>query len=340
MARINIENDLYTRGEWFNLLLELKSADTALGALVRCWTVAQRYWFPHRQMIPHDVWKKEKLNDAIIDAGFAQKTDEGIYVNGSEEQFEWLFSASEKGKKGGLKSAQSRKEKQNSPEQESSTGQAQVEHNSTSVNPLSLSPTLSLSQDNNKYIGEQENSENVETDSEEKNHGPESRQGPDRKNKSNGQPASLKIKPEDIHRLWNQIADELGMAKVKVLNEARKKKLSKFISEIPDLEDWRKIFIASFHNQWVAGNGDVVIWSFDQVLEKGRYLKFLEDYESPTSKISADIEREKILQEIKESEERALELYKQGHDFTKPAQNSPEDEELRKAFFSQGAANV
>lgn len=99
MARINVEPNLFTRGEWLALVVATGSPDTALGALVRIWTVAQRFWFPDRKPIPLDVWNRERLNQAVIDCGLAESRTDGIYVRGSEEQFAWLFEASAKGKK-------------------------------------------------------------------------------------------------------------------------------------------------------------------------------------------------------------------------------------------------
>lgn len=151
MARINIEDDLYTQRGWFDLLIALKSPDTAIGALVRAWTFAQKYYFPNREPIPKDVWKNERLSDELINAGFAIETEEGVMMTGNETRFQWLFSASEKGKKGGEKSSAAKK----SPEPQPSTGQAQPStgqpeleksgENSTSAKPLSLSPSLPLS---------------------------------------------------------------------------------------------------------------------------------------------------------------------------------------------------
>lgn len=149
MARINIENSLFTRGEWLDLLVRVGSADTALGALVRVWIVSQRYWFPKREPIPADIWKREKLNDAVIESGLAEKRDSGIYVRGSEEQFSWLFEAQIAGQKSGearkKKSANSSKE----PKKPRKTKVVEprlstVEARSTEVLPRSTSSLSSL----------------------------------------------------------------------------------------------------------------------------------------------------------------------------------------------------
>lgn len=115
LARINIDDDLYQQQGWFDLLIATKSADAALGALVRAWSVAQKYWVPDRPKgmpieewlttckkgIPLDEWKKQRLNDEIIKAGMAEVKDGCVIVGGSEPQFDWLFSKHENGGKGG-----------------------------------------------------------------------------------------------------------------------------------------------------------------------------------------------------------------------------------------------
>lgn len=110
ISRINVEASLFTQRAWFELVIKTKSADTALGALVRCWLVAQKFWFPEKKPIPAEVWAKENLNNLIIECGFAEIRDDGIYVRGSSEQFSWLFGKSE----GGKASAEARKRRNGS----------------------------------------------------------------------------------------------------------------------------------------------------------------------------------------------------------------------------------
>lgn len=132
MARINIEGGLFTRGEWLAMVEILGSADTALGALVRTWLVAQRYWFPNRELIPLDVWRRERLNQAVIESGLAEVRTDGIYVRGSDVQFAWLFDASEKGKK----SAEARKKKNGTAQpggKKRKSSAKNVEHGSNTV---------------------------------------------------------------------------------------------------------------------------------------------------------------------------------------------------------------
>lgn len=111
MAQINVKDDLFFKAEWFNLLIKLGSPDMAIGALVRVWKVAQVYWYPKRELIPIEVWKREQLNNEVISCGLAVQREGGIYARGTEECCDWLFAQLEKAKKAGLRSAESRKQK-------------------------------------------------------------------------------------------------------------------------------------------------------------------------------------------------------------------------------------
>ncbi len=110
LPRINIEQSLFTERGWLDLVVELGDADKALGALIRAWTVAQRYWRTSDDGIPKSEWKKQKLNDAII-GKLADDRGDFIYVHGSREQFDWLRQRSEAGKKGGVEGARITNEK-------------------------------------------------------------------------------------------------------------------------------------------------------------------------------------------------------------------------------------
>lgn len=101
MARINIEADLFTRNAWLNFVIKKGSPEAALGALVFAFIQAQKFWAPNEELIPHEVWESEGLDDLLIESGLAEKRETGIYVKGSKEQFAWLMQKHEAGKKGG-----------------------------------------------------------------------------------------------------------------------------------------------------------------------------------------------------------------------------------------------
>jgi hypothetical protein len=154
LARINIENSLFTDKRWTRLVIKLGCEEKAMGALIFAFLTAQKFWFPSRQRIPRKVWEQQGLCDEIIKCGLAdENADREIYVHGSEEQFEWLF----KNSVGGKKSAQVRKEKYGSaqPKPKKITKKLEVPSKSSEPEPkssealtLSLTPTLSHSLSN------------------------------------------------------------------------------------------------------------------------------------------------------------------------------------------------
>ena len=109
MARINIEDSIYQDQRFIDLCIKLGSLDHALGSIIRAWSIGQKYFVAEtHQKIPKSEWVKHKLNSAIIEVGLAREDDDGIWVCGAKEQFEWLAERIESGRKGGKKSVQNR----------------------------------------------------------------------------------------------------------------------------------------------------------------------------------------------------------------------------------------
>lgn len=138
MARINVEDSLFKEKRFSKLLLKTGDMDRAIGALVRAWALAQKYWLTPSQLVPLEVWEREEINPALLECGFAEKRELGIYVSGSKDQFGWLTQRSEAGKKGGLKTKEKRPKR---PKATESGRQATVNDSK----PLSLSLSLSQS---------------------------------------------------------------------------------------------------------------------------------------------------------------------------------------------------
>lgn len=99
MARLNIEDSIYRDARFIKLIAKAGSLETALGILVRAWSVAQDWYLTPERMIPVSEWRKQELNDLLFDVGLATKVDEKIRVSGADEQFGWLLQKSEAGKK-------------------------------------------------------------------------------------------------------------------------------------------------------------------------------------------------------------------------------------------------
>lgn len=127
MARINVEDSIYKDARFIDLLISLGSKESAIGALVIAWSVAQEYFLKNGGKIPLSKWSQQKLKNEIIDCGLASIVDgEFVYLSGTENQFAWLKTASNKGAKSGeARRLKSLKKKTNT-----------VEPSSTQLNPV------------------------------------------------------------------------------------------------------------------------------------------------------------------------------------------------------------
>lgn len=144
MARINIEDSLFKDQRWIDLVIEVKSAESAMGALVWLWLTAQKYWKRDRARIPKDAWTQQKLNPALITTGWAVWQDEhnGYFAEGSEAQFKWLLQKQEAGAAGGKASGESRH--RDFDELEASGGKRD-EAQASGAKPPTPTPTPTLS---------------------------------------------------------------------------------------------------------------------------------------------------------------------------------------------------
>lgn len=147
MARINIETSIYARHEFQELMINVGDRQKAKGILQELWELAQKFWFPNKRLIP--ITEIQKLGlQPVVDSGLAVVDPSGQFVRalGSDEAFAWMFVASEKGRKGGLASADIRK---NGTAKLKKKKPTQVDHESTTVNhsqpSLLLSPSSPLS---------------------------------------------------------------------------------------------------------------------------------------------------------------------------------------------------
>lgn len=109
MPRINVEDSLFADVRFMKLAMKLGGLEFALGSLVLVWMTAQKWYLTPEKMIPFKEWKKQGLQDAILEVGFAEKIGEKIRVCGSDDQFKWLEQRIMAGRKGGLSSGKQRK---------------------------------------------------------------------------------------------------------------------------------------------------------------------------------------------------------------------------------------
>lgn len=101
MARLNIEDSLFSDSRFIDLCVRLKSEIKAIGWWVKVARLAQSYWKNGQELIPDSVYKFGKFPSALIDSGIIEKRENGYYLKGSEQFFAWIFSCVENGRKGG-----------------------------------------------------------------------------------------------------------------------------------------------------------------------------------------------------------------------------------------------
>lgn len=101
MARIDIEDSLFTNARFIKLCVLLKSEIKAIGYFVKVARVAQSYWKHDNGLIPEDVYIFNKFPKELVDSTLVVKRDNGYYLHGSERSFAWISSKVKNGKKGG-----------------------------------------------------------------------------------------------------------------------------------------------------------------------------------------------------------------------------------------------
>lgn len=142
MARINIEDTLFSDPRFIRLCIKLGCEFKGMGAVVAAFKLAQEHFLnkSNDRLIPVEDWKRRGIPEEFFEVGLAEIRDRGIYVSGSETQFSWLIQKQDAGKK----SAEAKRAAKDA--ERDSTG---VNGRSTEVNgaqPPTLTPSPSLSQ--------------------------------------------------------------------------------------------------------------------------------------------------------------------------------------------------
>lgn len=147
MARINIEESVYSSDEFLSLVEKTGSRYMAIGMVVSMFKLAQKHWIEYKG-VPAELWPGDM--QLLIDLKFAKKEGDLIYVRGSREQFGWLEKRVSAAQKGGKMSAQTRwgaaMPDNSSPTSEINNLEVSKNNQSLSKNnPLTLTPSLTLS---------------------------------------------------------------------------------------------------------------------------------------------------------------------------------------------------
>jgi hypothetical protein len=99
VARINVEDSIHSDARFIKLIVKMGSRPLAFGELLLAWIVAQKWYLTGSRMIPISEWKRQELNDALIDCGLAEVRGDFVRMAGADDQFKWLLTASQNGKK-------------------------------------------------------------------------------------------------------------------------------------------------------------------------------------------------------------------------------------------------
>lgn len=153
MARINVEDSIWSDYRFITLCSKMKNADEALGAIIRSWILAQKWYLKNDRMIPMKEWEKQQLSPLLFEVGLAMIVDETwVKVEWADDQFSWLLQRSAAGKKGGLKTQA--KNQSESSDRLIPTSTAKANDNGIKPLPLPLPHSLPHSQKKkNTYVG-------------------------------------------------------------------------------------------------------------------------------------------------------------------------------------------
>jgi len=100
MPRINLDERLFS-DERFLYVMQKIGRYEAMGQLIFLIKTAQRYWAENEKKIPENIFKLGDYSEEFFNAGLLQRHDDGIYLAGSREYFNWIIASKKNGAKGG-----------------------------------------------------------------------------------------------------------------------------------------------------------------------------------------------------------------------------------------------
>lgn len=240
MARINVEDDLFGDFRFENLVEKLGDLEKAIGKMVRLWKVAQKYWVPHKNLIPHEVFERGPWQ-TVLEVGLATKRETGYYVSGSEHQFQWLIQCALAGKKSG-ENRRVRAAERGINDLQGTTVERTLNGPSTRVEPLTLTLTPTLT-----HISDT----------------------------TYPHPTESRDKTITLANIWNQNCGTL--ARVSALNKQRRAAINARLKENSSEEYWTGVVKAIAASPFCNGENDRA-WraNFDFLIKPGTHLKVSE----------------------------------------------------------------
>ena len=157
MARLNVEDSLFSDIRYQLLVGRLGDPFKALGCVVMAYRLAQRHWVPDKKGIPIKEWELYSFPEDLEQVGIVKRrlADPStglaeIYVSGSESNFAWLIQKTEAGRLGGQKKEKNKKTSARL-KVEKKLAKSSVElAESSGAYPLTLTLTPSLTLSKNK----------------------------------------------------------------------------------------------------------------------------------------------------------------------------------------------
>lgn len=270
MARINIEDAIFRDHRFLTLAIKLGDPDRALGALVRAWCLAQKWYTKSEdRRIPIDDWAKQLLPKELLETGLVESDGKSVRVAGADEQFSWLLERAEAGRAGGRKSAESRKARygtaQPPPKQSFEVPEAKLRETRSKTKQTEASFSFSSSFSNSL------SSSDSNSISEERSKGQLGLPVP---SSGNGQKVSNNFLP-NLMTLWNENCGTL--ARCAAINKSRETKWRARWNERPDIHYWEATVQRLAESPFANGRNDRG-WraSVDFLLQAESHLKINE----------------------------------------------------------------
>lgn len=250
MPRINIDDKLWSDARFDALKNIVGNELIAIGMVVKSFRIAQEYWKTDTRLIPVQIWDMYNFS-AMERVGLAEKHGDGVYIKGSNEQFDWLKKKQDAGKisaeKRRIKFGSAQPSSNTHPNTPSNTTRTCFEHvfeePRTSTEPPT--PTLNI----NTYTS------NNCTENEQKDKYTEM--------------------ADAIVAVWNQTLTDV-LPKVTKLTDKRRKHINAQLKKYPDMEHWQTCFEKVKASDFLTGRSVQWKCNFDWVLNENNRTKVLE----------------------------------------------------------------
>lgn len=264
MARLNLHDRMWADPRFDALKIMVGNEFVAIGIMVKAFKLAQEFWGDNQKLIPIETWELYPFS-YLEKSGLAERTEAGVYVKGSQENFDWLYKKRTAGRAGGLKSAQIRQDKYGTTkvlklDKNEAPHEADMKHSmkhcftndEAQSNPLSLSLSL------NTYTS------NKPSDNKAKKH-----------DESLGMAGA-------IVTAWNSALTGV-LPPVHRMTDKRKKQITAQLKKYPDMDHWQQAFEKVRDSDFLTGRSGHWKANFDWVLNENNRIKIIEgNYENKT----------------------------------------------------------